>query len=91
MNPDASLQTIELGALGARVGATNLTPENVALQGLRFTVAFMLSFRGSPLGVIAYVDPSGAPVLLCIIANHRRTPRYARRAGLLSLPSFSPT
>jgi hypothetical protein len=22
------------------------------------------------LGVIAYVDPSGAPVLLCIIANH---------------------
>ena len=52
------------------MGATNLTPENVALQGLRFTVAFMLSFRGSPLGVIAYVDPSGAPVLLCIIANH---------------------
>jgi hypothetical protein len=42
----------------------------VALQGLRYTVAFMLSFRGSPLGVIAYVDPSGAPVLLCIIANH---------------------
>ena len=29
-----------------------------------------LSFRGSPLGVITYVDPSGAPVLLCIIANH---------------------
>jgi anti-sigma factor RsiW len=70
LSPDASLQAIELRALGASVGATNLTPENVALQGLRFTVAFMLSFRGSPLDVIAYVDPSGAPVLLYIIANH---------------------
>jgi hypothetical protein len=45
------------------VGA-NLTPEGVALPGLRFTVAFMLAYEGSPLGAIAYVDPSGAPVLL---------------------------
>ena len=29
----------------------------------------MLSYNGAPLGVVAYVDPSGAPVLLCIIAN----------------------
>jgi hypothetical protein len=78
---DASLQAIELRALGAKVGATNLTPENVALQGLRFTVAFMLSFRGSPLGVISYVDPSGAPVLLCIIANHApNAPTFAGSA-----------
>ena len=42
LNPDASLEAVELSALGARVGA-NLTPENVALPGLRFTVAFMLS------------------------------------------------
>jgi anti-sigma factor RsiW len=68
LNPDASLQAIELSALGARVGV-NLTPESVALPGLRFTVAFMLSYNGAPLGVVAYVDPSGAPVLLCIIAN----------------------
>ena len=68
LKPDAQLQAIELGALGARLGA-NLTPENVALPGLRFTTAFMLTYQGSPLGVIAYVDPSGAPVALCIIAN----------------------
>ena len=68
LKPDASLQAIELSALGARLGA-NLTPENVALPGLRFTTAFMLTYEGSPLGVIAYVDPSGAPVLLCILAN----------------------
>jgi hypothetical protein len=68
LKPDAQLQAIELSALGARLGA-NLTPENVALPGLRFTTAFMLTYEGSPLGVIAYVDPSGAPVALCIIAN----------------------
>jgi anti-sigma factor RsiW len=29
----------------------------------------MLSYEGSPLGVIAYVDPSGAPVVFCVFAN----------------------
>jgi anti-sigma factor RsiW len=83
LNPDASLQAIELSALGARVGV-NLTPESVALPGLRFTVAFMLSYNGAPLGVVAYVDPSGAPVALCIIANDApdATVRSDRRDNL---------
>ncbi len=83
LHPDASLQAVELSALGARVGA-NLTPENVALPGLRFTVAFMLAYEGSPLGVIAYVDPSGAPVLLCIFADRAADApiRSERRDGL---------
>jgi anti-sigma factor RsiW len=68
LNPDVARQAAELSAVGTRVGA-NLTPENVTLPGLRFTTAFMLSYEGAPLGVIAYVDPSGAPVLLCILAN----------------------
>jgi anti-sigma factor RsiW len=68
LHPDAPAQAIELSALGAKVGA-KLTPQNIALPGLRFTVAFMLAYEGSPLGVIAYVDPSGAPVLLCILAQ----------------------
>ena len=68
LHPDASLQATELTAVGAKVGA-KLTPENIALPGLQFTVAFMLSYDDSPLGVIAYVDPSGAPVLLCIFAD----------------------
>jgi anti-sigma factor RsiW len=89
LNPDASLQAIELSALGAKVGA-NLTPENVALPGLRFAVAFMLAYEGSPLGVIAYVDPSGAPVLLCIIADHAPdAPIRSERRDDLSLAWWS--
>ena len=80
---------MELSALGARVGG-NLTPENVALPGLRFTMAFMLSYDGRPLGVVAYVDPSGAPVLLCILANRRAGRSDSLRApGDLSLAWWS--
>jgi anti-sigma factor RsiW len=89
LKPDAQLQAIELSALGARVGG-NLTPENVALPGLRFTTAFMLTYEGSPLGVIAYVDPSGAPVALCIIANDAPdAPMRSERRDNLSLAWWS--
>jgi anti-sigma factor RsiW len=89
LHPDAALQAAELSAVGARVGA-HLTPENLALPALRFTVAFMLSFEGSPLGAIAYVDAQGAPVLLCIINNQSRdTPVRTERRGELSLASWS--
>ena len=85
LNPDSALQAAELGAVGAKVGA-NLTPESVALPGLRFTTAFMLAYEGSPLGVIAYVDPSGAPVLFCIHANHAPdAPLRSERRGDLAL------
>jgi anti-sigma factor RsiW len=89
LNPDAPLQAIELSALGDRVGA-KLTPENIALPGLRFTVAFMLAYEGSPLGVIAYVDPSGAPVLLCIYADRAAdAPIRSERRDDLSLAWWS--
>ncbi len=89
LKPDAQLQAIELSALGARLGA-NLTPETVALPGLQFTTAFMLTYEGSPLGVIAYVDPSGAPVALCIIANGAPdAPTRSERRGDLSLAWWS--
>jgi anti-sigma factor RsiW len=89
LNPDAAMQAAELSAVGARVGA-HLTPENVALPGLRFTTSFMLSYGGSPLGVIAYVDPSGAPVLLCILANRAPdAPTRSERHGDLSLAWWS--
>ncbi len=89
LKPDAQLQAIELSALGARLGA-NLTPENVALPGLRFTTAFMLTYQGFPLGVIAYVDPSGAPVALCIIANQAPdAPIRSERRDKLSLAWWS--
>jgi hypothetical protein len=89
LNPDAALEATELSAVGAKVGA-NLTAQNVALPDLRFTVAFMLSFGGSPLAVIAYVDPSGAPVLLCIIADRAAdAPMRSERRGDLSLAWWS--
>jgi anti-sigma factor RsiW len=89
LKPDAMQQAAELKAVGAKVGA-NLTPENVALPGLRLTSAFMLSYGGSPMGVLAYVDPSGAPVLLCILPNGAPdTPTRSERRGDLSLAWWS--
>jgi anti-sigma factor RsiW len=88
-NPDAAMQAAELSHVGAKVGA-DLTPENVVLPGLRFTTAFMLSYGDAPLGVIAYVDPSGAPVLLCILANRAPdAPTRSERRGDLSLAWWS--
>jgi anti-sigma factor RsiW len=89
LNPDAPLQAVELSAIRAKVGG-NLTPENIALPGLRFTVAFMLSHGGHPLAVIAYVDPSGAPILLCVLANRAPdAPIRSERRGDLSLAFWS--
>ncbi len=85
LHPDRALQALELNAVGARVGA-RLTPESVALPGLRFTVAFMLSFNGSPLAVNAFVDDQGAPVLLCVIDNKAPdAPLRSERRDELSL------
>ena len=42
------------------------------------------------MGVLAYVDPSGAPVLLCILANGAPdTPTGSERRGDLSLAWWS--
>jgi anti-sigma factor RsiW len=50
----------------------------------------MLSYQGSPLGVIAYVDPSGAPVLLCVLASRAPdAPIRTERRGDLALASWS--
>jgi anti-sigma factor RsiW len=89
LHPDAPLQAIELSAVGARVGV-NLTPEGVELPGLRFTVAFMLSYKGSPLAAIAYVDAEGSPVMFCIIANEAPdAPMRLEQRDELSLASWS--
>jgi anti-sigma factor RsiW len=89
LRPEAALAALELSAVGARVGA-KLTPETIALPGLRFAVAFMLSYKGSPLAVIAYVDAQGEPVLLCIIDNHAPDAGMrSERRGELSLASWS--
>jgi anti-sigma factor RsiW len=89
LKPDAAQQAAELNAVSAMVGA-KLTPENATLPDLRFASAFMLSYGGSPMGVLAYVDPSGAPVLLCILANGAPdAPTQSERRGDLSLAWWS--
>jgi anti-sigma factor RsiW len=89
LNPDPAQQAAELKAVGAMVGA-RLTPENTTLPDLRFASAFMLSYGGSPMGVLAYVDPSGAPVLLCILADGAPDePTQSQKRGDLSLAWWS--
>ena len=61
ISPDRQAGAFELSAVGEKVGA-DLTPENVKIPGLDFKVAFNLSYDGVPLGEIAYVDQTGAPV-----------------------------
>ena len=53
-------------------------------------VGVILSYGGSPMGVLAYVDPLGAPVLLCILANGAPdAPTQSERRGDLSLAWWS--
>jgi anti-sigma factor RsiW len=68
MPENREAQAQELGAVGARVGA-KLTPESVALQGLNLKTAFILAYENRPLAEVVQVDPKGAPVLFCVIAD----------------------
>ena len=88
-NPDRDFQAKKLSVVADRVGA-NLTPERVALPGLRFESAYLLSYDGAPLGEIVYVDAHGSPVLFCVIANAGAgTPNHAEKRGDLALSSWS--
>ena len=89
VNPDRETQARELSAVGKRVGA-NLTPENATAPGLDFKVAFILAFHGAPLGEIAYVDPTGAPVLFCVIANGAAdAPLHSEQRNEFALASWT--
>ena len=62
----------------------------MALPGLRFESAYLLSYDGAPLGEIVYVDAHGSPVLFCVIANGGAdTPNHSERRGDLALSSWS--
>jgi anti-sigma factor RsiW len=88
-NPDRDFQAKKLSVVAERVGA-NLTPEGVALPGLRFESAYLLSYDGEPLGEIVYVDAHGSPVLFCVIANAGAcTPNHAEKREDLALSSWS--
>jgi anti-sigma factor RsiW len=88
-SPDRETQAKELSSVGKRLGA-NLTPENVAMPGLDFKVAFILAFEGAPLGEMAYVDPTGAPVLFCVIHNGAAdAPLHSEKRSEFALASWT--
>ena len=70
-------------AVSAKVGV-DLTPDKVAVAGLRYRTAFNFSYDGDALAEIAYTDAGGAPVLFCVIANGKpnAAPRMVAREGL---------
>jgi len=67
---DPTVQSAELGAVGAKVGAP-LTPERVAVADLTFKRAEILSYDNAPVAELAYLDPISGPALFCIIADAR--------------------
>jgi anti-sigma factor RsiW len=86
---DPLIQAKKLNAFGRDVGMT-LTPEDLALPGLRFKTAQILAYDGAPLVEFAYVDGQGAPVLFCIIANGEAdASTHGERRGDYSLTSWS--
>ena len=86
---DPSIQAKKLSAVGDKLG-TALTADRVAIPGLRFKTAQILSYDGAPLGEIAYVDAKGAPVLFCIIANGGADAQArSQRLGEYSTTSWS--
>ncbi len=87
--PDLPTQVRELARVGERVGAP-LTPKTIAAPGLEFKAAFLLGYDGAPLGEIAYVDPSGEPVLLCVLAEAAPdAPISLERRGGYALASWA--
>ena len=85
---DPQARALELGAVGGQVGAT-LTPESVALPGLDLKTAFILAYDRKPLAEVVQIDPGGAPVLFCVIANGKPdAPARSERRDGFSLVSW---
>ena len=88
-NPPPQIEAAQLQAVGERVGA-QLTSEKIALPDLDFKVAFILSYEGSPLGEIAFTEPTGAPVLVCVIdAKSEDAPIRVEKRDGFTLASWS--
>ena len=82
-NPDSATAARQLQAVSTKVGV-DLTPDKVAVPGLRYRSAFSLAYDDAPLAEIAYTDADGAPVLFCVIANGKpdAPARTVTREGL---------
>lgn len=86
---DATAREQELAAVGERVGV-KLTPAAVSLSGLSLKTAFILAYDNAPLAEVVQVDPAGAPVLFCVLADGRSdAPLKTETRDRFSLASWS--
>lgn len=63
---DPALHERQLALLANHLGVP-LSASTVAIPDLTFKRAQLFDYEGKPLGQIAYTDPSGEPVALCIL------------------------
>lgn len=61
-------QAAQLSEVGSKVGLA-LTPETVAIRGIDFKRAILLTYDDKPLAQIAYLDPETGPMALCITTS----------------------
>ena len=82
-NPGAAEEAGAVGALEAKIGG-GLTPERLAIEGLRFKGAVLFAYDGAPLGQIAFAGADGVPVIFCVIKNASAdaAPATREREGL---------
>ena len=84
-----SSQEKKLSAIDEKL-KLRLAPETLGIAGLRFRAAQLLEYDGAPLAEIVYVNPQGAPVLFCIIADAGPDSQtQSETRGDLSLTSWS--
>jgi anti-sigma factor RsiW len=84
-----SSQERRLSAIGEKLNV-RFAPETLAISGLRFRTAQLLSYDGAPLAEIVYVDAQGTPVLFCILGGSGVDAQaQSERRGDLSLTSWT--
>ena len=66
--PNATQEAAMVEKVGGRLGV-GVTADELAVPGLAFKAAFVLSYEGKSLGEFVFVDRSGAPYLFCILAE----------------------
>ncbi|MFT5639873.1 MAG: anti-sigma factor RsiW, partial [Paracoccaceae bacterium] len=68
VNPDATEIAGEVQRVASALG-TELSPDQLVLQGLSFKRGQVLSFNGKALAQFMYQSENGTPIALCLIAS----------------------
>ena len=67
LTPDPTQEATIFRTVGARLGV-GLAPRDLALPGLAFKTAFVLSYDGVKIGEFVFTDAAGDPYLFCVLA-----------------------